>query len=506
MVYLRGSRFHYRFLRDGKSYYGPCPGCDIPAGARARDISEIKKRAAAYEKSVRETVEDVRSNRTIVALVENYKRELTGCKPISLSEVPGKVRRKPWKKKASDSYWDQKDLYWRDFTAFMTATFPEVKTLDAVRRNHCEAYVAYITENGRYVREVVQPGKKVYRLRFALSGKTVAEIAGVCKSYTERLLEDAGMAVNPWNNIILPDKGETSREIFTPEELAKIADGISLDETKMEAAYEGSSLDFPQWREFAIFCRPLFLIASDTGLSESDICSLKWSEIDAADQFIRRKRNKTGNRIEAPILPALQRYLASLPERGEYVLPEHAAMYSDNKSGVSYRVKEFLHGLGIRTVVEREGRRAVSVKDLHSLRHVFCYRAIRAGIPSHTVARIVGHKTVAMTEHYASHDTADDLKRAIEKLPSVFASGETEGSLDACIRRKLAELVQALPGRSLERALASMQRILAEDSREDGGRHEADDRPDDPGQPFDPPEIVLKDGNPGNKPRLAVPV
>ena len=154
---------------------------------------------------------------------------------------------------------------------------PDIKTLDAIRRVHCEGYVSYLSNHGRFDREVAQPGKKSYHISFTLSGKTILEIVGgVCKSFMEKLSEDAGIISNPWNNIVLPDKDETPREIFTPDELRKIGDGISEDRARMEAAYEGASIDYESWEQFAFFCRPLFLIASVTGLSESDICTLKW--------------------------------------------------------------------------------------------------------------------------------------------------------------------------------------------------------------------------------------
>ena len=38
----------------------------------------------------------------------------------------------------------------------MAETFPEVTDLAGVHRKHCEAYVSYIAENGRFVRKVHQ--------------------------------------------------------------------------------------------------------------------------------------------------------------------------------------------------------------------------------------------------------------------------------------------------------------------------------------------------------------
>lgn len=466
-TYRRGSKFHYRFRIDGTDYSGPCPESDvprIPEGASDREVKALQKKADAYETRLRAEADNVRKNKTVVALVENYKYELTGGKPVPLCNVVQLVRAKPWKKAASEKHWAQKENYWGDFAAFMEAEFPDVEVLGSVRRSHCDAYIAHLAKMGRFVREVVftrGEGKRAkearYERDYKLSGKTVAEIVGVCRSFTERLLEDAGLVSNPWTNVVLPDREETSREIFTPAELQRIGDAISGERSRVRGAYAGPDVGYVQWRGHADFCRPLFLIASVTGLTEGDICTLRWEEVDWTLHCIRRRRRKTGNHLEVPLLPALGEYLRGLPRNGEYVLPDYAAMYLENPSGVSYRVKEFLQGLGVRTTVEHPGRRAVSVKDLHSMRHVFCYMAKRSGIPLDLVAKIVGHKTVQMTEHYADHDSFSDLRTAIEKLPPVLFGGSLPAATDG-ERRRLAELAWTAPEAAITAALAALER------------------------------------------------
>ena len=68
--------------------------------------------------------------------------------------------------------------------------------------------------------------------------------------------------------------------------------------------------------ELSEFCRPLFLVAAVTGLTEGDICTLKWDEISWATRMIFRKRRKTGIDMAIPILSALENYLKTLPRRG----------------------------------------------------------------------------------------------------------------------------------------------------------------------------------------------
>ena len=194
-----------------------------------------------------------------------------------------------------------------------------------------------------------------------------------------------------------------TRQPFTPDELKTIKE--NLDD----------------------FTRPLFTIAIATALREGDICTLKWSEIDLENMVIRReKMRKTQVGVDIPIMPPLADYLEELKEKrtesgeyAEYVLPLHAEMYLHNRSGVSYRVKAFLEGkCHIATTSKPKGRnRAVSVKDLHSCRHTFCYYAGLYGIPMNIVQGIVGHLTPEMTKLYSNHASLEAKREKMQQLP-----------------------------------------------------------------------------------------
>lgn len=94
-------------------------------------------------------------------------------------------------------------------------------------------------------------------------------------------------------------------------------------------------------------------------------------------------------------------------------------MYLNNSSGVSYRIKQFLENkCHIATTKTLEGRsRAVSVKDLHSCRHTFCYYVGLYGIPLSIVQSIVGHMTAEMTKHYSAHASLSAKREQMRQLP-----------------------------------------------------------------------------------------
>lgn len=97
-VTIRGTKFHYRFRLHGQEYSGPCPGITVPQTAKAGEISVLRRRAVSYEAGVRLQAEkelaekarqdeEIRRNRTVRALVENYRYELTGGRPVPVAQA-----------------------------------------------------------------------------------------------------------------------------------------------------------------------------------------------------------------------------------------------------------------------------------------------------------------------------------------------------------------------------------------------------------------------------------
>ena len=218
------------------------------------------------------------------------------------------------------------------------------------------------------------------------------------------------------------------------------------------------------------FLRPLFVIGICTGLSKGDICQLRWDEIKDG-KWIFRRRHKTGVPLEIPIMRPLAVFLreqraaldAGKFKDSVYVLPEHAKMYQQNPCGLSYRVKQFLEGLGIQTTrkVSSHGR-AVSVKDIHSLRHTFAYLAGCNGVPLSVVQSILGHMSPEMTKHYQAHADRETKVKFLSQLPEfIGAIGDTNehapvgthdnGDMTGCsnLRFHLAQLIQELPEEDL---------------------------------------------------------
>ena len=422
-----GANYYYQFIKDGKRYNGVCEGCTT------------KRAALAYEKRMRDRVAAFAEETAVDRLVERRRREITGCEGIALADAFELSLRKPHRRTASAKKQKQKRSIWQDFAEFMAETHPEITDLAAVTPSHAEEYIAIIRTSGRFQKTITyQRGRRTVTTS-AASGAPSAATATlhqtVCAEVFKLLARDAGIAENPFAGIAKLPKDEEPREVFTPEELRLIYD--NLDD----------------------FTKPLFFTAIMTALREGDICTLKWIEIDFRTRTIRRIMNKTGQRVEIPIVA--DSFLGYLREQytrtgnGEYVFPGHAAMYRENPSGVSYRVKHFLEALGIQTTRTPAGRtRAVSVKDLHSCRHVFCYYAGLCGIPLPIVQSLVGHMTPEMTRNYSAHATTEDKRRGMAMMPDFLTAPPPAPMIEVDAERAaLLREIAALSTADLKKAL-----------------------------------------------------
>ena len=424
--------YHYAFAQDGKRYRGVCEGCTT------------KREAEEFEKNLRKHVQEAAAKKDVKQLIEHFREELTGSKDILIADAYEKSLEKPKKRIPSASLIRSKRSYWLDFTAFLKDRYPDLQKLSEVRPLHAEAYIQYLRQNGRFNKTVTYRGSVItqersYQLKSELSPKTINTYQQVLTEVFQLLARDAGIIENPFASIPMLKKESESREAFSEDELAIIRD--NLDD----------------------FTRPLFTIAIATALREGDICTLKWSEIDFKRELIIKRMRKTGNMVEIPIMPPLRVYLSQLQTdsaEAEYVLPKHAEMYLNNSSGVSYRIKQFLENkCRIATTKTLEGRsRAVSVKDLHSCRHTFCYYAGLYGIPLTIVQSIVGHMTPEMTKHYSAHASLSAKREQMRQLPEfMMLTGLKTRDDETAEREELHRLISTLPIEKVRKILNELR-------------------------------------------------
>ncbi len=426
--------YHYRFMSRGKLYQGVCKGCTT------------EKAALKYEKDVKEKVNELAKQKSVKALVENFRQEITGGSDILLANTFEEFLKKPRKKLLSDKNRKYKEACWRDFVAFLNDGYPDIEKLADVRKSHAEEYIQYIRDNGRFDKSVsFKKGNKVstYKQNVkSLSNRSCNAFQIAIAEIFDKLQTDAGLIENPFSSIPKLNNETESREAFTEDELKLIAEKADN------------------------FIKPIFIIGIATALREGDICTLKWSEVDLSKNLITRKMDKTRRTVEIPILPPLRGFLVDqqvVSGSYEYVLPEHARMYLSNQSGITWRVKSFLESIGIKTVKKVSGRsRAVSIKDVHSLRHTFCYYAGVYGIPFLVVKDIVGHVSPQMTELYQKHADNRVKREKLMLMPDFMGLDAPESPrLEFnSERQELMSLIDILPDESIPAAVQAIKVLL----------------------------------------------
>jgi integrase len=113
-----------------------------------------------------------------------------------------------------------------------------------------------------------------------------------------------------------------------------------------------------------------------SGLRLGDCATLRWGEVDLPRAMIRRIPNKTARRNPKPVIVPIHPILIGdmlaetpLNKRGEYVLPEMAALYNRRTDMVTDMVQRHFKACGItlhKPGTGTDGKRAVIEVGFHS--------------------------------------------------------------------------------------------------------------------------------------------
>jgi hypothetical protein len=124
--------YYYQFVVDNKRYCGVCKGCTT------------KKSAEKYEREIRATIQKASAQKTVRALIENFRDELTGGTKIKLTEAFELSLQKPRKRIPNEKSLLRKREAFKDFVEFMQAIYPDIEDLASVQPRHAEAYIARV--------------------------------------------------------------------------------------------------------------------------------------------------------------------------------------------------------------------------------------------------------------------------------------------------------------------------------------------------------------------------
>jgi len=156
----------------------------------------------------------------------------------------------------------------------------------------------------------------------------------------------------------------------------------------------------------------IVILDLNTGLSQEEILTLKWSQIDFFRKSLQTVRSKT---LKARTIP-LNTTALELLKRRSRVKSISGYIFTngiDNKHDASKLKRAFKLA-----VAEAE----IEDFTFHCLRHTFATRLAQSGVDIYTVSKLLGHEDVSTTARHYAHHYTESLRRGVDILESCYNS------------------------------------------------------------------------------------
>ena len=151
---------------------------------------------------------------------------------------------------------------------------------------------------------------------------------------------------------------------------------------------------------------PAFYVALNTGMRMSEQFGLTWDRVDFERRKLLLATTKNGESREVPMNKTVLALLTDLhtAKTGEFVFPTERKYKSS---------RPLLNPRQWFEIVLKDAE--VDNFHWHDLRHTFASRLVMKGIDLHTVSKLMGHKTLTVTQRYA-HLSPEHNLAAVEVL------------------------------------------------------------------------------------------
>ena len=207
------------------------------------------------------------------------------------------------------------------------------------------------------------------------------------------------VSMNAAEAVELPQRQSVERGTFAPAEVRMLVD-----------AAQG------EWRT-------CILLGYFTGARLSEVVSARWEDVDMARGLIAFPKTKTGKPHSLPLHPDLLTHLEKLASSDTPgpLMPHLAGVRTSGRRGLSEQFKRIAERTGLGTdMVEGSGKRRVSRRSFHALRHSFVSGLANAGVAPELRMKLSGHTTEAVHRGYSHHEL-ETLRGALSRLPSLSA-------------------------------------------------------------------------------------
>jgi integrase len=153
--------------------------------------------------------------------------------------------------------------------------------------------------------------------------------------------------------------------------------------------------------------KEVIIFALNTGMRQGEIINLMWQDVDLFRKtaIIHKTKNK-----EKRTLPLNLTVLELLKAKGKVVsIRGHIFTQDGDKSTKREIQRQFSTALK---------RSKIDNFRFHDLRHTFATRLAQAGVDIYTVAKLLGHKDIRMTQRYAHH-CPESLRSGVDILDNL---------------------------------------------------------------------------------------
>lgn len=251
-----------------------------------------------------------------------------------------------------------------------------------------------------------------YRDRSAATAtaRTANNKLKIVRTMLQTAWRDGFILENPAAKVSLLKTEESIRRPFTMAELKKLL-AVATDE----------------WRG-------MILVGLYTGQRLKDVSTLRWSNVDLAQNEITLTTSKTQRRQMIPLAKPLQSFFVELSAPDNPRAPVFPAAYAlVEKDGDVARLSQQFFDLLVTAGlvparlgkdevkgVGRKGPRQRSEITFHSLRHTATSLLKNAGVSEAVARDIIGHDSEQVSRHY-THVDYEAKRAALEKLPDILA-------------------------------------------------------------------------------------
>ena len=170
-------------------------------------------------------------------------------------------------------------------------------------------------------------------------------------------------------------------------------------------------LTIPLQNEEAEFVRRIFLFSVFTGLAFADVSKLRYCDIktnNAGIRYIRQYRKKTDVESITPLHPIAEQILSLYPSKDK---KKDCPIFSTSLSRI--QIGMHLKAIGLACGIRQP-------LSFHVGRHSFGTLTLEAGVPIESIAKMMGHASIASTQIYAQI-TDSKISRDMDRLIESYA-------------------------------------------------------------------------------------